>query len=75
MTKLLEKALSIVQKWPQTRQDDAARILLSMGEDGSVYALSHEERADLETALEEVERGEVATEGEVLSVYRKHGLV
>jgi len=74
MSALLEKAISVIRHWPTERQDEAAQMILSMGEDGRVYMLSVEERADVEEGLREIERGEIASDAEVQAVYRKHGL-
>ena len=74
MTKLLEQALAKVRLWPKERQDEAAQMLLDMADDGDVYVLSDEERADVEEGLREADRGELATEAEVRAVLQKHGL-
>jgi hypothetical protein len=69
----IETVLERVQSWPKSRQEDAVRILMAIEEqDATTYALSAEERADLETALEEIERGEVASEAEVETVFARH---
>jgi hypothetical protein len=39
----------------------------------ATYILSAEERADLSEALREMDRGEVATQGEVDAVFRRRG--
>ena len=68
----IEAVLKRVRAWPRARQEDAARILLAMeAEDLSVYSLSDEERADLEAALDEVARGEVASEAEVVRTFAR----
>ena len=68
----IEAVLKRVRAWPRARQEDAARILLAMeAEDLSVYSLSDEERADLEAALDEVARGEVASEAEVVRPFAR----
>ncbi len=38
------------------------------------YELTEDERADVEEALAEAERGEFATDAEVAAMYRRHGL-
>ena len=59
-----------VRTWPKARQEDAALLLLALEtQDGTPYALSDEERIDLEQALEEVDRGDIATEAEVADVF------
>ena len=71
----IDAILDRVQSWPRSRQEDAARLLLAMeAQDGSVYELSAEERADLEAALAEMARGEFATDEEIAAVFgRKRG--
>lgn len=66
----IEAVLERVRSWPAERQQDAARVLLAMeAEDAGTYRLSPEERADLQAALEEVARGEVAADEEVAAVF------
>ena len=66
----IEAVLDRVRSWPKNRQEDAATMLLTMEAQSSVpYALSAEERADLETALEEAAHGDFATEAEVEAVF------
>ena len=49
-----------------------ARILLRLvGEEGSIYALTPEEHADLDAADEEAARGELIEEEDVLRVLSK----
>jgi len=38
------------------------------------YELTEDERADIEEALAEAERGEFATDDEVAAMYKRHGL-
>ena len=69
----IDAVLARVHSWPKLRQEDAARILLAMeAQTVEPYALSEEERADLEAALEEVKRGELATDAEVEAVFAPH---
>ena len=70
----IEAVLDRVRTWPLARQEDAARTLMRMETQGTeVYVLSDEERADIETSLEEVARGEVASDEEVAAVFRRLG--
>ena len=65
--------LDRVHSWPKERQEDAAQVLLAMEAEGTgQYPLSPEERADLEAALAEVVRGEVASDQEVEAVFARH---
>ena len=38
------------------------------------YELTEDERADVEEALAEAERGELASDDEVTAMYKRHGL-
>ena len=68
----IDSILDRVRTWPEERQEDAARILLAMeGEEGGVYRLSDEERAEVRAALAEIERGEVASEEEVATLFNR----
>ena len=69
----INAVLERVQSWPKSRQEDAARLLLAMEQqDFETYALSPEERADLEAALQEAEQGAFATEVEVEALFAPH---
>ncbi len=76
MTKLLQKALERVRSWSNERQDDAARFLLAMDrQDYKPYHLTPFERAEVDAALKEVERGELASEQEVAGLIKRFGIV
>jgi hypothetical protein len=72
-TDSLDAVLERVHKWPAARQEDARLVLLAMeaGELGT-YVLSDEERADIELALEEVTRGEFASDEEVTATFDRY---
>ena len=75
ISKRLEKILESVRQWPADRQDAAAEILEHLDAlEAEPYELSPEERADLEEALEEVKRGEIASDEEVAGVFARLGL-
>jgi len=68
----IDAVLERVRTWPPERQEDAARVLLQMEAAGNeMYELSPEELADIEEGLKEIERGEVATEGEVAGLFSR----
>jgi hypothetical protein len=68
----IDAVLERVRTWPQPRQEDAARLLLTMETLGTaVYELSDEEDADIEAALAEVARGEVASDEEVPALFNR----
>jgi predicted transcriptional regulator len=73
MTKAeIEAVLDRVKTWPPERQEDAAKMLLAMEQqDSAVYELSPEELADIEEALQEVDRGEFATDEEVAAMFKR----
>ena len=51
-TKALKEVIERVQRWPQKRQDDAARMLLEMeAQDTSGYRLTDEQAAEVERRL------------------------
>jgi hypothetical protein len=64
--------LDRVRTWPEERQEDAAQMLLALEENGSaVYRLDADERADIDAALREDERGEVASDEDVEAVFNR----
>ena len=72
MTKTLKEVMRRAETWPKERQEEAARLLLEMeARDATIYQLSDEEAADIDEALKEVERGEVASEEEVKAVFNR----
>jgi hypothetical protein len=71
----LARVLESIRTWPAERQDEAAALLEHLNAlETSPYVLSDEERADIEEALAETERGEFATDAEVAAMFRRHGL-
>jgi hypothetical protein len=69
----IDSVLERVRSWPAARQEDAVQLLLALEAQGSKpYVLSDEERADLDEALEELTRGEVASDGEVAAVFDRY---
>ena len=68
----IEAIFERVRAWPADRQERAVSLLLAVeAETDEVYALSAEERADLEEALAEMDRGEVASQAEVDAAFRR----
>jgi hypothetical protein len=67
MTKLL--VMRKVAELPEDRQDDAARVLLTMLEnDASPYRLSDDQLHEVELAIAEVNGGRFASDDEVAEV-------
>lgn len=74
MTRLLENLLSRMASWPKEAQAEAVRSMLEIEKKHApLYKLSDEERAELDEALAECERGEIATDEEVDDFFKKHG--
>jgi hypothetical protein len=76
MTKLFDEAVTAVRRLPPEMQDEIARAMLALAgkEDGEVYVLTAEERADIAESRAAAERGEFATDEEVRAVWAKFGL-
>jgi predicted transcriptional regulator len=74
MTELLEMAVAEIRKLPPEKQDQAARAIFDVvhGAEEDVYVLSEEEEAAIDVALEQVERGEYATEEDVAAIFAKY---
>jgi len=73
MIKVLEQAIEKVKKLPRERQEYAAAVLEQIAEAAEqVYVLSDEERRLVREGLDELDRGEVATEAEVRAVFDKY---
>lgn len=74
LSKRLEKILEAAKAWPTEKQDAAAAVLEHMHAlDTGDYVLNDDERADLEAALSEVRRGEIASVAEVAAVFTRDG--
>jgi len=77
MTELLDHAIERVRALPPETQNAFARVLLNLAGDNderAVYQLASAEEASLAKSLEQVERGEFATDEQVRAVWAKHGL-
>jgi predicted transcriptional regulator len=65
----IQAILERVTAWPLDRQEDLARMALTMEEvDGEEFDLTEEDWADLEEGVAEADRGEFASEEEVKSL-------
>jgi hypothetical protein len=70
MTKLLEQAIEEVRKLPEPEQDEAAELLFALAEKAKgPYRLSADERAVVERALAEMDRGIFATDEDIAEVF------
>jgi hypothetical protein len=74
MTKLLEQGIRAVQELPAERQDMAGELLLSLAARDPQYGLTREQIEDLKLAIEEADRGEFATDSEMIETWKKFGL-
>ena len=75
MTKLLEEAVEKLSQLPKGRQDELARMLIDVAADDlHPYRLTDEERTAVEEGLAEVARGEMATDEQVASMWKRWGL-
>jgi hypothetical protein len=75
MTKLLDRAVEAARGLAPEMQDELARMLLQfVGAEQPVIPLTPEERSALEASLAQAERGEFATDEEVLAIWAKRGL-
>jgi uncharacterized protein (DUF111 family) len=73
MIKVLEQAIEKVRKLPKEQQEYAAEVLEQIAEAGeAIHVLSDEERLLVREGLEELDRGEVASEAEVRAVFDKY---
>jgi predicted transcriptional regulator len=72
MTHLMEKALAAVRRWPASRQDEAAEMLLALDRLGpEAYRASDAELRAVDEALAQAERGEFASEAEVEAAFAR----
>ena len=73
MIKVLEQAIEKIKKLPRERQEYAAELLEQIAETGEeTYVLSDEERRLVQEGLDELDRGEMASDAEVRAVFDKY---
>lgn len=73
MNKMLEQAVEKVKSLSEERQRYAAEVLEQIAAAGDgVYQLSDQERELVREGLEELDRGEVATDEQVRAVFDKY---
>lgn len=74
LSKRLQKALEAAKGWSLDRQEAAADMLEQMNRlESAPYELTDEERADIEEALEDVRRGDFASDAEVAALFARYG--
>jgi len=72
MTKLLEKALAAVRRLPPDSQDEIARAMLSLADDGvELEEIDPAHLPDVLESLAQARRREFATDAEVEAVFRR----
>ena len=74
MTKLLERGIDAVRRLPEDRQDLAGELLLNIASTEPLYRLTAEQIEDTRLALDEADRGELATVEEMTETWKKFGL-
>jgi predicted transcriptional regulator len=75
MTKILEDAIEKVRKLPEERQVYVAEVLEQIAAAGSdVFTVPEDHRAAVLEGLEQAERGQLMTEGEMAALWTKCGL-
>jgi hypothetical protein len=74
MTKLLEQGIQAVRDLPPERQDMAGELLLTLAAGDAQYRLTREQIEDLKLAVQEADRGELATAAQIADAWKKFGL-
>ena len=74
MNKTLADMIDRVREWPEERQADAAKLLEAMEQAGrGPYVLSDAERAVVEAAIAEADRGEFVPDDAMQAFWRRNG--
>jgi Ca2+-binding EF-hand superfamily protein len=71
MTKLLEKALEAVRQLPADSQDEIARVMLNLADEGEPEEIDPAHLSDVLESLAQARRREFATDGEVEAAFRR----
>ncbi len=71
MTDLMERALAAIGRWPASRQNEAAEMLLALDRLGATYDATPDELAAIDEALAQAERGEFANDADVEAAFRR----
>jgi predicted transcriptional regulator len=71
MTSAMKEALAVLRDLPEDRQETVARAILDYAANDDVYHLSDDERNEVQAGLEEIARGDIATQSEVLATYKR----
>ena len=72
MTKLLEKAVETVRRLPSDSQDEIAQAMLQLASsDTSAEQIGAADLTAVLKGLEEIRRGDIATEAQIESAFRR----
>jgi Ca2+-binding EF-hand superfamily protein len=71
MIKLLEKAVEAVRQLPTDSQDEIARAMLSLADEGEPEDIDPAHLADVLESLAQAKRREFATDTEVEAAFRR----
>ena len=74
MTKLLEEGIEAVRGLPPDRQDLAGELLLTLAAKAPQFDLSAAQVEDLKIAITQADRGELASDRQVVDTWAKFGL-
>jgi predicted transcriptional regulator len=73
MTDEVKEAINVLRKLPGEQQHTVARAILDYAADDT-YRLTDYERTEVRAGLTEIEHGEIATDDEVRTVYKRIGI-
>jgi hypothetical protein len=75
MSKLLEEAISKVRELPESEQDEAAEMLMSVAsKKGSPIELDDETREAVREGREQARRGEFVGDKDMSAFFKRHGV-
>jgi hypothetical protein len=71
MSTIFERGIEAIRGLPADRQDLAGELLLQLAAGRSSYRLTQEQIEDLQQSIAEADRGEFATDQEMLEAWAK----
>ena len=75
MSKLLEEAINKVRELPESEQDEAAEMLLSVAsKKAGTIRLDDETRAAVREGREQARRGEFVSDNDMTAFFKRHGV-
>jgi predicted transcriptional regulator len=75
MSKMLEDAIKKVRELPESDQDEAAELLMSVAaKSGERIMLDDETRAAVEEGRQQARRGEFVTDQDLAAFFERHGV-